>query len=443
MLVRLSSLEMYQFVFMLALFAAESMLLFRMQKKRRFWLRILISLLCYLITAAIYPSRSSNAWSNSLMFSCFLVLTIFLSKWCYSITWNSCLFCTVAGYSIQHVASILYNLVITIGGFEQAASLYSGTPASFSGIQALIFLECYLLVYVCLYECFVKNIEKNDDVTITSPSLFGLITLMMLVEILLNAFVITEQSSHPDRVFFVCASITNLLCTLCVLIVLFGQLLRKSLENELEVVNQLRRQEKRQYEISKETIDMINIKCHDMKHQIHQLRHSGSITTEALKEVEKSIDIYDSIVKTGCDALDIILAEKSLFCQKNNISINCIVDGKKLCFMNEADIYSLFGNLIDNAIHSVMTLQKEKRVVSLAVKSRGQLLSINSHNFFEGKLYLEKGIPKTTSNNSAVHGFGIKSMMMTVHKYGGDISFQAKDGTFNVNILFNLPEEKV
>ena len=186
---------------------------------------------------------------------------------------------------------------------------------------------------------------------------------------------------------------------------------------------------------------MINIKCHDMKHQIHQLRHSGSITNEALKEVENSIDIYDSIVKTGCDALDVILAEKSPFCQKNSISINCIVDGEKLSFIRETDIYSLFGNLLDNAIRSVMELEKEKRVISLTVKSRGQLLSVNSHNLYTGELHFENGIPKTTNSNKDIHGFGIKSMMMTVQKYGGNLSLQANDGTFNVNILFNLPDQ--
>ena len=32
-------------------------------------------------------------------------------------------------------------------------------------------------------------------------------------------------------------------------------------------------------------------------------------------------------------------------------------------------------------------------------------------------------------------------MMLIVQKYGGTISFQAENGIFNVNILFNLPEQ--
>ena len=438
---RLSSLEVYKFTFMAALFVADYMFFIRMPRKDRFPLRILFCFFCFLAAATLYPVSRNTVPTYTLMFGCFFFLTVLLSRLCHDISWNSSLFCAVAGYSVQHIASIVYNLIITVSGLGQNASVYSSAPASFNIIQTLIFIETYAFVYAGMYFWFARQLQKGVKMTITSPFLFSLVCLMMLVEIVLNAFITTRQSQSTDYVGLLVSSGTNLLCTLCVLIIMFGQLLRKNLENELEVVKQLRRQEKRQYNISKETIDMINIKCHDMKHQIHQIRHSGSITNEALKEVEKSIDIYDSIVKTGCDALDVILAEKSLFCQKNNISINCIVDGEKLSFMSETDIYSLFGNLLDNAIRSVMKLEEEKRVISLAVKARGQLLSVNSHNLYEGELHFENGMPQTTSGNKTIHGFGIKSMMMTVQKYGGNISFQANNGIFNVNILFNLPAQ--
>ena len=53
--IRLSALEVYKFAFMMALFAAETMLFIRMPKKSRFPLRILVSVACYLAAAALYP----------------------------------------------------------------------------------------------------------------------------------------------------------------------------------------------------------------------------------------------------------------------------------------------------------------------------------------------------------------------------------------------------
>ena len=80
------------------------------------------------------------------------------------------------------------------------------------------------------------------------------------------------------------------------------------------------------------------------------------------------IDIYDSMLKTGNEALDVIFAEKSLLCRKNDIKLNCIIDGAKLSFMETADIYVLFGNLMDNAMEAVEKLSDvDKRIVSVNV----------------------------------------------------------------------------
>lgn len=434
-----SSLDLYKLTFMVALFAAETLIMIRLPRKRLFPLRLAVQLVALLLVAAVYPTAVNTAVTSSVMFVVFFAISILLAKWCYHITWNSCLFCTVTGYSIQHIASILYSVITSLGAFNQSASLYSNAPLDFSPITLMIFAEVYLFVYYIMYHLFVKRIHRNEDIAITNFSLFGLISMLLLVEIVLNAFVVYHRDVDLDLVYYLCACATNLLCTLCVLIILFGQLLRTNLESELEVVSQLRRQERNQYDISKETIEMINIKCHDMKHQLHQIRHSAVITNEALKEVEKSIGIYDSIGKTGCHALDVILAEKSLFCQKNGIAINCIVDGEKLSFMSETDIYSLFGNLLANALHSVMQLEEDQRVISLGVKAKGQLLSVNSHNLYKGELHMLNGIPQTTAPNRTDHGFGIKSMLMTVQKYDGTMTFNTANQTFNVNILFPLP----
>ena len=435
-----TALDLYKLAFMVALFCAETLLLFPLSKKSRYPLRMGISLVLMLLAAALYPTAANTALTSSVMFGLFFGLSVLLAKWCYAITWNSCLFCTVAGYSIQHIASIVYSLIRTLGAFDQSASVYSGAPMTLNLYTILIFAEVYLLVYYAMYQLFAKRISKKEDVSVTNLSLFWLICMMMLVEIFLNALVVYHQAVHADMIYYLCACAFNLLCTLSVLIILFGQLLQSNLESELEIVNQLRKQEKHHYDLSKETIDMINVKCHDMKHQIHRIRHSEVISTDALKEVEKSIGIYDSITKTGCDALDVILTEKSMFCQKNGIFINCIVDGEKLNFLGEADIYSLFGNLLTNAINSVMQLEEEERIVSLHVKARGQLLSINSHNLYAGEVHLNNGIPQTSSVDKNIHGFGIKSMLMIVEKHGGTMTFNTENQTFTVNILFPLPD---
>ena len=233
-----------------------------------------------------------------------------------------------------------------------------------------------------------------------------------------------------------------MVCSLSVLVVLFSLLFQKSLEAELEVVYQMWRQEQKQYEISKQTIDLINVKCHDMKHQIRAISRQAAIDPAALEEMESVISIYGTIVKTGSQALDIILAEKNLYCQKNGVTISCIADGAKLDFMTDSDIYSLFGNLLDNAIRSVTALEPDKRVISFSVRAERAFLSINSHNYYGGEVRMERGLPVSNQAETGYHGFGVKSMALIVEKYGGTISFHAKSQVFNVNILFPLNPDK-
>ena len=436
-MLHLSYLMLYKYVSMAALLVSNSMFLFRLQRKPRFLLRFVLCTFGFIALVTLFPPVRYTATTVSFMYGCFFLFSVLMARICYSIDWKSCLLCAVAGYSTQHIASIFYSLITTLGGFEISITFYSNEAAELNMFTSLVFLQVYALVYWGIYHIFAKKIRSGENIAIKSPLLLGLTSLLLLVEIVLNAFVVYHQYENLDLTYSLCASLTNLLCSICILIMLFGLLMRETLEEELEVVNHMWRQERRQFYIAKETIDMINIKCHDMKHQIHALRKSISSNPEVLHEIEKSIDIYSSIVKTGNSTLDIILAEKSFYCQKNDITINCIIDGERLNFMSDVDIYSLFGNLLDNAINSVIQLEPERRVISLSVKAREKLLLINSHNYFDGEIRMENGLPLTSSSDRRVHGFGVKSMSLIARKYGGTITFNAQDHVFELNILFS------
>lgn len=439
---QLTSLFVYKLQFMAALLIAQGMFLLRLPPRSRFPLRAAAAAAGCFLMALIFPILNYDALYTSVMFLAFFALTIPAAKLCFDTGWRGCVFCTVAGYSVQHLASVCYDIVLTICGFSGTTQVYSSTAAHFDPIPTAIFFEVYALVYWGLYQIFGRRLKKDEEVTIQRPSLLVLVALVVLVEIVLNALVTYHKYENLDLVYYLSASLTNVICSLSVLVILFSLLLQKSLENELEVVYQMWRQEQKQYEISKQTIDLINVKCHDMKHQIRAISRQTSIDPAALEEMESVISIYGTIVKTGNQALDIILAEKNLYCQKNGVTISCIADGAKLSFMADSDIYSLFGNLLDNAIRSVVALEPDKRVISFSVRAEHALLSINSHNYYGGEIRMERGLPVSDLAKTGYHGFGVKSMVLIVEKYGGTISFHAKNQVFNLNILFPLDPDQ-
>ena len=438
----LTSLSVYKMQFMAALLIAQGLFLLRLPVRSRFPLRAAAAAAGCFLAALAFPILSYDALYISVMFLAFFALTIPAARFCFGAGWRGCVFCTVAGYSVQHLASVCYDMALTIAGFSGSTQVYSNAPARFDPIPAAIFLEVYALVYWALYQLFARRMKKGEDMDIQRPSLLVLVALTVLVEIVLNAVVIYHKYENLDLVYYLAASLANVVCSLSVLVVLFSLLFQKSLEAELEVVYQMWRQEQKQYEISKQTIDLINVKCHDMKHQIRAISRQAAIDPAALEEMESVISIYGTIVKTGSQALDIILAEKNLYCQKNGVTISCIADGAKLDFMTDSDIYSLFGNLLDNAIRSVTALEPDKRVISFSVRAERAFLSINSHSYYGGEVRMERGLPVSNQAETGYHGFGVKSMALIVEKYGGTISFHAKSQVFNVNILFPLDPDK-
>ncbi len=218
---------------------------------------------------------------------------------------------------------------------------------------------------------------------------------------------------------------------------------KSSMRKELEMVQLLWHQQKDQYRISRETIDLINHKCHDLKHQVQAMRaiRDDEEREQYLKEVENSVQIYNAIVHTGNEILDTLLTEKSLLCEKNGIHINCVADGTLLSFMDPVDLYTLFGNALDNAIEAVRKIgPEEERVVDIMIYERQKFIVIQIVNPVWNEVKFVDGIPLTTKARNGYHGFGMKSMKHTAEKYDGFLSAEVKNRCFYLKVM--VPVQK-
>lgn len=196
-------------------------------------------------------------------------------------------------------------------------------------------------------------------------------------------------------------------------------------------------QQKQQMKLSRETIDLINIKCHDIKNQIASI--GNHISEEELAELNRAISIYDTAFKSGNEALDVLLMEKFMQCENKKIRLDCMMEGELLSFMKQSDIYSLFGNAIDNAIEAVDKLtDEEKRCINIRVKESRGMLMIHFENYHMGVVSFDDGLPETTKKDKRYHGFGMKSIRMITEKYHGYLSAGSKDGIFSLNILLPI-----
>lgn len=447
------SLVIYKNIFMIELLISEFMFTFRLKKRKKFFLRVFISIIVCILSALFFPIISYNAFYSSMMFLTLMSISVIGLIACYDEPFLNIVYCAVAAYTVRHLAFQFYSLYITLitGSGGLANNIYGSNDTSFafdinSILSILGYIFCYFIVYTLYYTFFASKICKDGNFEMQKPNLMIWVVIILFVDIVLNAIVVynsNETNFLNGKVLFINVISTYLYNILCCFFMLFIQYVMidvRKLKKEISIINHMWEQEREQYEISKENIDLINRKCHDLKYQIRKIVGNGEINEKQRKEIEDMISIYDTMLKTGNEALDVIFAEKSLICRKNDIKLNCMIDGAKLSFMENTDIYALFGNLMDNAIEAVEKLvDNEKRIITMNVYVENNILYIDMSNYYQGKVTFDNnGFPLTTKETNGYHGFGLRSVIMLCKSYGGRYSLSTDDGIFSLQLEIPL-----
>lgn len=441
-----TQLYWYKILFLFELLTAEAIFSYKLRRRKHFIPRILgVAAIC-VVFSVLYPLTDYTVAYNSGIFFAIFFVTLIGMKVCFDESWWNILFCAVAAYSVQHIAFVTYNMLVMGLNLESILSEMGGAlnpygnysmDGGLNPLTVIAYADCYILIYWYFGYFLNERMKRNEDLSLGRKPLIIFSGLLIAVDIVLH--MITVMNTEADRVSVMLENGYNLLCCLLVLFMQFGVLSRRKLVQSNEQLQQMLAQREAQYEIRRESMDIINVKHHDLKHQLRLLRKV--VDEKTLKGMEDAINQYDTIVKTGNEYLDVILTEKSMLCQAKKIMFTYIADGEKLKFMESGDIYSLFGNATENAIEYVEKLENEdKRFIHLSVKQSGELIAIHIENYYEGEDWnIDKGLPGTTKQNKSYHGFGLRSIQMTAEKYGGEMSVHAKDHLFVLDVI--LPQQ--
>lgn len=440
----LTPLFWYRIQFMAELLLAEALFATQLNARPHFVPRLIGAILFCFGAAFAFPIAAFDALYCSFMFICLFGVTLLAMKFLFVESWLNVIYCAIAGYTTQHLAYELNDLAVVLFGLNDGAPLDAYGSGAFS-FQSnpfvwLLMLWVYGMTYWVIYIFCASKIRKWDILNLKSHSLLLLASLIVFVDIVFSAIVTYSLDKIMSTTILVMLYIYNIFCCCLTLYVQFQLVIRKKYEKEANTLEQLLYQEKENYAISKENIELINLKCHDLRHQIRTIGATQSISSDVVREIERVVSVYDSVVDTSNEALNVILTEKSLLCNRNGIRLSCIADGARLSFMTDSDIYSLFGNMLDNAIEAASKLSGDERFIGLCVKAVNSFLSVNIHNYYRGEIKFEGKLPVTTKSSKEYHGYGMKSIFLICEKYGGECSVTAKDGVFTLNIVFPLAD---
>lgn len=342
-------------------------------------------------------------------------------------------------------AFMAWQLLCELWTGMQSFLQYIGRSSEWNAIasSALIFIIGYLLVAITL----AKWMPEDSKERLGPRQLISAIVIFSAFEV--AGYTPGIDDVKPGEGDWTVIYLTQIL--LCVILYLQSELFKKSaMRQELAVMNMLWKKEQEQYELSRENIAIINQKCHDLKHQIRAIRYMSREEIDAyIEEIEESVEIYESMVKSGNEVLDTILTEKSLYCRERGITVSCVADGRQMGFINTIDLYAMLGNALDNAIEAVEKFNtREKRQIDVMIYREKQFLVINIVNPIKGKLVFDEelmydaDLPQTTKSDRFHHGFGLMSIRYMVKKYDGFLSLNEEDGCFSLKILIPIPQNQ-
>lgn len=423
----------FQFYFQIWLFGILTT--FSLTRRKKYWLRFIGLNVLYLVvfTIAFYngffdlTAMHIGWFSFNYLISFIALLSVLFT--CYKVKISHIVYYGMAAYCMQH---FVYNVDML---FLTLFCPIFGDDTYFN----ILFIHEFILAACCIgfYFVFIRRIKKHQISGLDDKTIMAVAGVVMAIVYVLSCYSLfaQNQSTISSEIYGGC-------CSLLLLFILFSLYRTSERKIEREKIEHLLNLEREQHRLAQENMEYINMKCHDIKHWLETIKAietRNKSSDEYFEKMEEAVKIYDFDLKTGNDALDICLTEKSIFYGKYSIIYSCMADGKALSFMAPHDIYSLIGNALDNAIDALLKVEDEaKRILDVVIKRQGKLLSIHIANYYEGNMEFKEGLPVTQQENKNEHGYGLKSIEYIVKKYGGSLSVVAKNNFFNLNIFIPI-----
>ncbi len=345
-------------------------------------------------------------------------------------------------------AEISYNAILALTIYKAAWNTFK-TGSSIFAVNAMNALwseysvigsavSYFVYFQVCFFlSLLYKKLVKEPPYHAPTRVMASLSTVFILIQIVLEycGHVFTGTTSALF-LYYLCALLYTALNYAALLMIAALD----SFRHENRTMHDFINNKMRYYEMSHEGIVSLQTKCHDLKHQIHAIRTEvGKSEFEAyLNEIEDSIDEYSTVIECGNKTIDIVLTEKNILCHSCHVKFSYMIDGSLFHFLSEKEIYSLFGNALDNALEATEKVEDvSKRMISLKSNPRGELVVLQIENTYEGDLMLQEDrLPKTTKTTSG-HGFGLRSIQEIAQRHGGAMSIRAENGIFKLSILLH------
>ena len=291
-----SSLFWYKLIFLAELLCAEALAIYTLKKKPHFVKRVLISIGALLLVTILLPvffvNPLVNTINTSLIFLTIFTASIVCLKFCFEEKFVTLFFTGIVAYTTQHIAYTTFTLFVELSGITNF-HIYGETLTNLNNPFIILF---YFAVYGTIYWfvwAFIEYKLREKDSLVVEPILLGSFTGILFIEIVLNALVVYYLSDILPPIGKMILYVYRLSSMVFTYIVLYAVLDKHASQHEVEIIERLWLQDRNNYKAYKQNISDVTIMCHDLKHQIRELKRdpSKTIDDEYLANLENLNDI--------------------------------------------------------------------------------------------------------------------------------------------------------
>ena len=378
--------------FSLQLLAAEGAMVWGLHGRKNFGLRLAAGLAGYFAFALLifFGLRSLPETKLAGEIAYYILLfgaTLGLVWSCWEISGKELLFAGVVAYATQHLAFSLTQVLeylLNLRGYGAAGAVW------YYGLW-------YVLTPIAVYWLGVRRVRREGELLERDRRMVVLACVTLFIAIIVSLLV---RLCGGEEYFlylkdFIC-NLYGVLCSALSLCLLFYIPKENRLRREQQLLEQVIRVMGEQQQLSRESMDIINRKCHDIKHQLRALMEmeDGGERRKYLEEIRGAMSIYDAVYQTGNAALDTVLREED----------------------------------------------KEKRLINMRITKQMQILYIHLDNYCREPVRFEDGLQVTSKKDRENHGFGLRSIRHIAEKYDGEVVLKNQEERFILDLLLPILE---
>lgn len=228
------------------------------------------------------------------------------------------------------------------------------------------------------------------------------------------------------------------LCYFAFCIVYFNQYGEKQkIEARNELLRVRQEQSEKKIEAMRRNEKALSLLRHDMRHFLTNISSyiENGETKKACEYIRSIIETADKTVnKRYCtnDMINMLLSSYEEMMTENNICFRYTIQIPSQLPFSDMDITSILANALENAIHAVLPLDREHRIIELSITEKSDKILFSLANTYFVKPKLVDGLPVSKDKG---HGFGTQSIVYTTEKLNGNCQFSVVDERFILQIV--------